>query len=45
MPSIDRLEFEFIPTQKDSGDISEIVKDGAFIYGLYLEGAKWNLEK
>jgi dynein heavy chain len=21
------------------------VKDGAFITGLYLEGAKWNIEK
>lgn len=44
-PSIDRLEFDFIPTQKTVADISEVVKDGAFITGLYLEGAKWNLEK
>jgi len=44
-PSIDRLEFDFIPTQKSVQDISEVVKDGAFITGLYLEGAKWNLEK
>jgi len=44
-PSIDRLEFDFIPTQKAVADISEVVKDGAFITGLYLEGAKWNLEK
>lgn len=45
MPSIDRLEFDFIPTQKAVQDISEVVKDGAFITGLFLEGAKWNLEK
>lgn len=44
-PSIDRLEFDFIPTQKAVADISEVVKDGAFITGLYLEGAKWNIEK
>lgn len=44
-PSIDRLEFDFIPTQKAVTDISEVVKEGAFITGLYLEGAKWNLEK
>jgi len=43
--SIDRLEFDFIPTQKSEADISEVVKDGAFITGLYLEGAKWNIEK
>jgi dynein heavy chain len=44
-PPIDRLEFDFIPTQKAAAEISELVKDGAFITGLYLEGAKWNLEK
>lgn len=44
-PSIDRLEFDFIPTQKAVSDISEVVKEGAFITGLYLEGAKWNIEK
>lgn len=44
-PSIDRLEFDFIPIQKQISDISEVVKDGAFIAGLFLEGAKWNLEK
>lgn len=43
--SIDRLEFDFLPTQKAVQDISEVVKDGAFVTGLYLEGAKWNLEK
>jgi dynein heavy chain len=42
---IDKLEFDFIPTQKTKEEISEVVKDGAFITGLYLEGAKWNLEK
>jgi hypothetical protein len=44
-PSIDRLEFEFTPTQKGVADISDVPKDGAYITGLFLEGAKWNLEK
>merc|ERR1712196_729452 len=46
MPSIDRLEFEFIP-QKDRPiqDYLEGAKDGAFIRGLFLEGAKWDEEK
>jgi len=46
MPSIDKLEFEFVP-QKDRPiqDYLEGAKDGAFIRGLYLEGAKWDEEK
>ena len=43
--SIDKLEFDFIPTQKPVSDITEVVKDGAFITGLSLEGAKWNADK
>jgi len=42
---IDKLEFDFQPVQKEYTEISEHPKDGAFIYGLYLEGAKWNPEK
>ena len=44
-PSIDRLEFEFIPLQKPAADISEVISNGAFVTGLFLEGAKWNLDK
>lgn len=44
-PSIDRLELDFLTQNKTVADISEVVKDGAFITGLYLEGAKWNMEK
>ncbi len=44
-PSIDKLEFDFIPIQKAQKDITEPAKDGAYITGLYLEGAKWNFEK
>lgn len=44
-PSIDKLEFDFIPIAKPMKDITEPPKDGAYISGLYLEGAKWNFEK
>ena len=40
--SIDRLEFDFITMTRPVADISEHPKDGAFIHGLYLEGAKWH---
>lgn len=44
-PSIDKLEFDFIPIGKAIKDITEPPKDGSYISGLYLEGAKWNFEK
>ncbi len=44
-PSIDKLEFDFIPIGKPIKDITEPPKDGSYISGLYLEGAKWNFEK
>lgn len=44
-PPIDQLEFEFIPLSKQMKDVSEHAKDGSYITGLYLEGAKWNIEK
>jgi dynein heavy chain len=42
---IDKLEFDFVPVPKEPHEINEHPKDGAFISGLYLEGAKWNPEK
>lgn len=42
---IDRLEFDFIPVPKEPREITEHPKDGAFVSRLYLEGAKWDLEK
>ena len=39
------MEFDFIPMIKPAKDINEHAKEGAFITGLYLEGAKWNFEK
>ena len=37
--------FDFIPIGKAIKDITEPPKDGSYISGLYLEGAKWNFEK
>lgn len=42
---IDKLEFDFLPVPKEPHEIQEHPKDGAFIRGLYLEGAKWDHEK
>jgi dynein heavy chain len=42
---IDKLEFDFVPVPKEPREIAEHPKDGAFISGLFLEGAKWNPEK
>jgi dynein heavy chain len=44
-PSIDKLEFDFVPVPRQPKDITEPPKDGSYITGLYLEGAKWNFEK
>ena len=44
-PSIDKLEFDFIPIPRPEGDIQEHAKDGAYIKGLFLEGGKWNHDK
>lgn len=43
--SIDKLEFDFLIIQRPVGDIQDYAKDGAYVTGLVLEGAKWNEEK
>ena len=43
--SIDRLEFDFHPDKRPLEEIVQEVKEGAYIYGFYLEGAKWNHDK
>lgn len=43
--SIDRLEFDFGVIPRPVNDITEYAKDGAYVTGLILEGAKWNKEK
>jgi len=43
--SIDRLDFDFIIIPRPVNDITEYAKDGAYVTGLILEGAKWNKDK
>lgn len=43
--SIDRLDFDFLIIPRPVSDISEYAKDGSYVTGLILEGAKWNKEK
>lgn len=43
MPPIDRLDFDFLPDKRTIEQL-EPAKEGAFIYGLYLEGASWDEE-
>jgi len=45
MPSIDKLDFDYSPMNRSISDFVEPAKDGAYVYGLYLEGAKWEEEK
>merc|ERR1712048_1280052 len=41
--AIDKVEFDFIWRKEIDGDeISNPPKDGVYIYGLWLEGARWN---
>ena len=44
--SIDRIEFDFkFLDDKKVEDISEAPESGIYIYGLFIEGAKWNYEE
>ena len=42
---IDKLDFDYPIIKQNVKNIMEPAKDGAYIMGLYLEGAKWNFEK
>lgn len=44
-PPIDKLDFDFIPTPRPEADITDHPPVGAYIKGLFLEGAKWNHDK
>jgi dynein heavy chain, axonemal len=44
--AIDRLNFEYnICDDKTYKDIKEKPKDGCYIYGMYLEGCKWDYKQ
>eukprot|EP00117_Sycon_ciliatum_P019779 scpid3161/ scgid17821/ Dynein heavy chain 2, axonemal; Axonemal beta dynein heavy chain 2; Ciliary dynein heavy chain 2 len=40
---IDELKFEFIIESKQVNEIFDGARDGAYVIGLYLEGAKWEV--
>ena len=43
MIEIDRLDYQFnIIDNKTYSDITEKPEDGCYIYGMYLEGCKWD---
>lgn len=43
--SIDSLSMEYIIMNQEESAIMSSPKEGLYIKGLYLEGAKWNLEE
>ena len=42
--SIDSIAFEFPILNQEPGQILASPKEGAYIYGLYIEGARWDFE-
>ena len=40
--AIDTVDFDFVILQKSGDDIVTRPDDGVFIYGLFLEGARWD---
>lgn len=44
--AIDRLNFDFVFIDHITyADITEKPEDGCFVYGLFLEGARWDNKK
>lgn len=42
--SIDKLDFDYTTTNRPVAEVTEQPKEGAYVYGLYLEGARWDEE-
>jgi dynein heavy chain len=42
--AIDSLSWEFIIVPQDPASITQHPKDGAYMHGLFLEGARWDYE-
>ncbi len=41
--AIDNIDFDFqVVSGASSQDVTKQAPDGAFVYGLYMEGARWN---
>eukprot|EP00944_MAST-04C_sp_MAST-4C-sp1_P005185 g5185.t1 len=42
--SIDSIGFEFPVLEQDPENITQPPKDGAYLYGMFIEGARWDRE-
>lgn len=43
--AIDKLNFSFqIMTEEDPSEIEEKPEDGVYVYGLFMDGARWDRE-
>jgi dynein heavy chain len=42
--AIDSLSWEFVIVPQDPSSISQHPKDGAYMHGMFLEGARWDYE-
>jgi dynein heavy chain len=43
--AIDKLSFSFsVMIEEDPSEIEEPPEDGVYIYGLYMDGARWDRE-
>jgi len=42
--AIDSLSWEFVIVPQDPNSITQHPKDGAYMHGMYLEGARWDYE-
>lgn len=40
--AIDELNFSFVVLDADEKDITKEPKDGVYIYGLFMDGARWD---
>lgn len=43
--AIDRLSFEYRVLDIDPDKVKEKPEEGCYIYGIYLEGARWDYKK
>jgi len=43
--AIDKLSFEFKYLDEEPSDVKEKPADGCYVYGLFLEGARWSRGK